>query len=348
MRHQNHLLMLYIGALTLFLFTSCSGDLFSEGGKDKELVLLQLQTLQAANISANTRAATTATYPTNRLVGFFVQANEPNGYTPCNNYIGGFNLSLNKWVPIPDIFLNSHAAKIAVYAPYDITQTTPEALDLSACLRPKNDDSKDVWCKIFTASNSTNNQILTLEHVYTRLVLTISPSIEYQGEAIFTDITLEGNEIFKYSTYKLFDSEPYIYKGARGFSATDTQVLDATHKTAIYDMLLIPTSTLTGDISLIFTVNGKKMQTLLSKDKFTATSNKLEAGKQYNINLKLIPGNLKIESVSIVKWEVQGEINGGNPEYQPEVDVTPNGHNINAPSYDNDNTIIQNDAPKKI
>ena len=208
-----------------------------------------------------------------------------------------------------------------MYAPYDITQTAPAALGLTARLRPA-DGSKDIWCKRFTANNLSANIALTLEHVYTRLVLSVSRDTDYNVDAALTDLALTGNEIYAGATYRFFDPSPYVYEGPQGFSALSTQVLDASTVTATYDMLLIPTAVLTGDINLVFTVNGKKMRTVIAKEKFSATSNKLEAGKQYNINLKLIPGRLEILSVDVVKWDALAELDGGSAEYEPDIHLT--------------------------
>lgn len=311
-----------IGTLTLaaLLCASCSGDILPGGDIGGHPALLQLQSLRASGIDgAATRAASTSEYPTDQFIGFFVKTDEPAGYTACNNYKGAYDATGAKWFPTPGILLNNQSADIAVYAPYDVSQTAPAVLSLGACLRPA-DGSKDIWCKRFTANNLNKNIALTLEHVYTRLVLSVSRNADYKVDAALTDVTLTGNEIYASATYKFFEAIPYIYDGAQGFSALSTQVLDASTATATYDMLLIPTAVLTGDITLAFTVNGKKMQTLIAKEKFSATSQKLEAGKQYNINLKLVPGNLEITSVAVVKWDALTEVDGGSAGFEPDID----------------------------
>lgn len=337
-----------IGTLTLaaLLCASCSGDILPGEDTGKRPALLQLQSLQASGMGGPaTRAAATSDYPTGRFIGFFAKEDELAGYTACDNYKGAYDATGAKWFPTPEILLNTQNADIAVYAPYDITQTASAALGLTACLRPA-DGSKDIWCKRFTANNLNASVALTLEHIYTRLVLNVSRGTDYKVDATLTDLALTGNEIYAGATYKFFETSPYVYDGPQGFSALSTQVLDASTATATYDMLLIPTATLTGDINLAFTVNGKKMQTLIAKEKFSATSQKLEAGKQYNINLKLIPGHLEITSVTVVKWDVLAELDGGSAEYEPDIELTPDGSQSS--DYETDGTDISNDNPKEI
>lgn len=339
-----------IGTLTLaaFLLASCSGDNLPGDNTGSRPALLQLQSLRAAGMGAPvTRAPATPNYPVGRFIGFFVKESVPDGYTACDNYKGAYNIPAVKWFPTPDIPLNSRSADIAVYAPYDITQTAPAALSLTACLRPA-DGSKDIWCKRFTADNrSAKVGILTLEHVYTRLVLTVSRDADYKEDAVLTDVSLTGNEIYAGSTYRFFEADPYAYDGAKGFSALSTRVLNASAATAAYDMLLIPTAVLTGDITLAFTVNGRKMRTPIAGEKFAATANRLAAGKQYNINLRLMPGKLEITSVDVVKWDALEELDGGSTEYEPDIHLTPNG-GIDVSDYDADGTTIINDTPTEI
>lgn len=339
------------GTLAVLLLASCSGDLQPGADAGSPSALLQLHSLRASGVSgAATRAGTTHDYPTDRFIGFFVKADAPNGYAACDNYKGAYDVTGAKWLPAPDILLNNHNADIAVYAPYDIAQTTPGALNLAACLRPA-DGSKDIWCKRFTANNQNTGLSLTLEHIYTRLTLSVSRSTDYKEEATLADISLTGNEIYAGAAYRFFEAASYDFDGAvRGFSASSTQVLNDASPTASYDLLLIPTAVLTGDLTLAFTVNGRKMRVTVAREKFADTGGKLEAGRQYNIGLKLVPGKLAIVSVAIVKWDTLAEVEGGDAGYEPDIPIGPDG-SIDAGGYEPDPEIggdITNDTPEEI
>ena len=302
------------------LLASCSQDETLPGGSPVagSMPSLALSTLQATDIDggkAATRAVTTTDYPTGKSIGFFVKENTTDGYTACNNRKGEYNTTRRLWLPTPDsIWLNNHDADIAIYAPYDAAQTTAATLNLAACLRPT-DGSKDIWCKRFTANNTSKNLAVTLEHVYTRLALTVTRDANYKADAVLaTTFALEGNEVYQSGTYRPFDATtPYIYGTDTGLTPTvPATTLNASTASAVYDLLLLP-ATLTGDLTLTLTVDGKKMRVTVAKEKFAST--KLEAGKQYNINLALKPGKLEVTSVSVEKWDALAEVSGGNAEF---------------------------------
>lgn len=321
-------------AATLLLFASCTKDDNLPGGTaaDSRPALLGLSNLRAADIStvdvstraadpceATTRAAaSTPDYPKNQSIGFFVKEDNTHGYPACNNRQGIYNTTRKLWLPTPDsIWLNNHDADIVIYAPYDAAQTTAAALNLTACLRPA-DGSKDIWCKRFPANNQSKDLTATLEHVYTRLCITVTLAADYKAEAKLTDIALTGKDIYAGTTYKPFETAPYTYDGEKGVSLTPAaeKVLNASTTSATYDLLLIPTAAgaaLTDDLTLTLTVDGKMMRVKIAKEKFTDT--KLEAGKQHNINLKLMPGKLALSSVTVVRWDALAEADGGQAEF---------------------------------
>lgn len=310
-----------VGTLAVLLLASSCRDLPPGGDAGSRPSLLQLHRVQASGVDeVATRTVTTPDYPTDRFIGFFVKADDAIGYAACDNYKGTYDATGAKWLPSPQIQLNNYDADIAVYAPYDLMQAASGALKLTACLRPA-DGSKDIWCKRFTANNQTVIGTLRLEHVYTRLTLRVSRSTGYKAEATLADVSLTGNGIYRGAAYNLFAPDPYAYDGVQGVSASSTQVLGDASSTATYDLLLIPTATLTVDLTLAFTVNGKKMRVMIAKEKFDGTASKLEAGKQYNIDLSLVPGKLELVSVAIVKWDALPEVEGGDAEYDPDPDL---------------------------
>lgn len=305
----------------LLLLSSCTQDEVWYGGDaGGSLPALELNTVQATDIDVSkvvTRAVATPDYPTSGHIGFFVKEAVSDGYKAVDNRKGEYSTTRKLWLPqaatpADSIWLNNHDADIAVYAPYDATHTTAATLNLAASLRPA-DGSKDIWCKRFVANNQSKNLAVTLEHLYTRLTVVVSRDANYKSDANLTAFALKGNEIYQSATYKPFETVPYTNGSTTGVTpAVTAQTLNASTASATYDLLLIP-ATLTGDITLTLTVDGKKMQVKAAKEKFTG--NKLEAGKQYNVNLKLKPGKLEITSVSVVKWDALTEVNGGNAEF---------------------------------
>lgn len=305
----------------LLLLSSCTQDDSFGGDNDGGMpALLGISTLQAAGIDVSkvaSRAVATPDYPTADSVGFFVKADAANGYKAVNNRKGTYNTARKRWLPqaatpADSIWLNSHDADVAVYAPYRAAHTTAATLNLEACLRPT-DGSKDIWCKRFAANNTSKGLAVTLEHLYTRLAVIVSRDAAYKSDAVLSAFALKGDEIYRSATYKPFEAAPYTYGSDTGLTpAVTAQTLNASTASITYDLLLVP-ATLTGDLTLTLTVDGKKMQVKVGKDRFAAA--KLEAGKQYNVNIKLKPGKLEITSISVVKWDVLPEISGGQSEF---------------------------------
>ena len=319
--------------LAVLLLLGCAQDESLPGGKvDDRPATLQLSALQAADVAgAVSRAVTTSAYPTDKFIGFFVKADAAKGYKERNNSKGIYDAARKAWIPTPDsIWMNKNNADVAVYAPYDAAQTTAGQLKLTSCIRPA-DGSKDIWCKRFAANKSNAHYpVLTLAHVYTRLVVSITRNSDYTASATLTNIALSGSGIFAGATFTVFADAPYT-NGTAGFTAALTaQTINASTPTAVIDMLLIP-ATLSANPVVTLTVDGKEMKVTLPKDKFAGS--KLEAGKQYNVSIKLKPHELQLGDVSVVNWGVLPDVNGGNAEFdgmgiqvaEADINLTGNG-----------------------
>lgn len=296
-------------AILLLLLAGCTqGEPLP--GEDAKC-LLQVSSLQTIP-EAGTVSRAATDYPTSQSIGFFVKADASNGYTAQNNISGVYNTTDQVWNPVTDIWLNNHDAIVAVYAPYDGGQNTAAALKLTAALRT--DATKDIWYTRVADANFKKALLsLTLTHVYARCIITVKRAPSYLPDAKITALSLTGTGIYSGATFNLLDASPYDYTGATtGFSPAGvvTKTLDATTTTAVYDLLLIP-ATLSSDIVLALTVSGNTMKQTIAADKF---SGKLEAGKQYGIDVSLRPGELNA-SVTVEQWSTTS-INGGTAGYE--------------------------------
>lgn len=306
----------------LLLLIGCSQSESLPGEEAK--ALLQVGTLQTAmEEGTDTRAVSTSEYPITQSIGFFVKKNTASGYDSKNNIEGTCNNNNRIWEPVTDIWLNTNNATVAVYAPYNANQyyatgDVPAAgtLKLTAGLRPA-DGSKDIWYKRATANNLNSPLDLTLEHAYTRLTLSVTKDVALP-DAQITALELEGANIYATATLSPLEDAPYT-PGTTGIApAVTAQTIDATHTSAGYDLLLIP-STLTDDFSVTFTVNANKMRLTLSPTQFTGS--KLEAGKQYKVAAKLVPGKLEVTSVTVAGWEDTLNEPDGTTSYDPPAPV---------------------------
>ena len=310
--------------LALFLLASCSQDDTLPGGNPVagSMPALALSTLQATGIDggkAATRAATTTDYPTSKSIGFFVKENTADGYAACNNRKGDYHTTRRLWLPTPDsIWLNNHDADISIYAPYDAAQTTAATLNLAACLRPA-DGSKDIWCKHITANNKSTGLAPVLEHVYTRFTITMSLDANYKGTAPVDSVALTNDSLYAAAAYRPFETRPYTYTGDAGIEFKFPAVVSLTtaKPTATLDLLLVP-ATLTADVKLSLTVNGITFGATLAKASFAG---KLEAGKQYNANIKLKPAALQVTTVTIADWNDEAVSGDKEPAFIDPVPV---------------------------
>lgn len=268
---------------------------------------------RAATVTS--RAATITPLPTNGEVGFFVQAAHPD-YAGVNNRKGVYVTGESLWLPATgagvndSIWLTGVTAKLAVYYPYDATQTTAGKLKLTSTVRT--DDTKDLWSTHFEANSRTKDIKLTLTQLYSRLSLTFVKlaDAKYTGTSALTQLKLEGAGIYAGATFNPLDST-YTY-GTAGYTAALTGVtIKGTNAAADdatkVDLLLPPYQTLTEDITLTATVDTKEMKITIPKAKL---GNTLAAGKQYNITVKLKPTALVLGSIQTTDWDSQTAFNG--------------------------------------
>ena len=264
-----------------------------------------------------TRVVTTAPYPTDRSIGFFRKADAANGYDTKDNikgtYVAATATTAAAWQPVTDIWLNSHNATVAVYAPYDAGQNTAAALTLTAAVRPA-DGTKDIWYARVTDANFKNASLsLTLTHVYARCIVSVKRAASYLPDAQITALSLAGTGIYSGATFKLLETVPYDYSGGTpGFtpSGFPAKTLNAATASVTYDLLLIP-APLSGDIVLSLTVNGYEMKRTIAASAFSGS---LGAGKQYTVNVTLRPGELDA-SVTVEQWS-RVSIDGGTATYE--------------------------------
>ncbi|UYI64345.1 fimbrillin family protein [Bacteroides ovatus] len=265
--------------------------------------------------AVTSRAATITPLPTDGEVGFFVQAATPD-YAGVNNRKGVYVAGESLWLPATgagandSIWLTGVTAKLAVYYPYDATQTTAGKLKLTSAVRA--DDTKDLWSTHFEANSRTKGIKLTLTQLYSRLSLTFVKlaDAEYTGTSALTGLKLTGAGIYAGATYNPLDGT-YTH-GTAGFTAalsgvtikgTNAAADDATK----VDLLLPPYPTLTENITLTATVDTKEMKIVIPKAKL---ANALTAGKQYNITIKLKPTALVLGSIQTTDWDSQTAFNG--------------------------------------
>lgn len=319
----------------ILLLCSCTADQPGDTpfGASPANAGLSMRGLAAVDATGTTPLATSVD------VGFYVQALSAGGktyYTDQNNVRGTYDTESATWKPVSatPIWLNNRAASLAVYAPYDGSQTnaTSGVLDLKAALRTS---ANDLSAGRFTANNQSMASPgigVTLKRLYARVVFTFIKYANYTDKATIDKIEWTGADVYKAATYNLFaepaDDAYTIGKteANRNLAFTFSPALSpGTDRTATdaarADLLLIPTGedfTHDGTLTVTATTTSatygaetKVMSVPLPKSLFAA-GRKPAAGKQLNITVRLSLADIIItnDDVVVTDWDgTDAEVN---------------------------------------
>lgn len=311
----------------VFLLCSCTADHSGDTPLDEspDNAGLSMRGLAAVGAPGTTSLATTVD------VGFYVQAlsaGDKTYYAEQNNVRGTYDTESSVWKPVPDtpIWLNNRPAELAVYAPYDGTQTNTDGgvLHLEAALRTS---GNDLSAGRFTASKQSVQAPgigVTLKRLYARVVFTFIRDATYTDPVTVDKIEWKGTDVYRAATYHLFAEPAAAYTigktdANRNLAFTFSPGLNpGTDRTAAgaarADLLLIPTGedfTQDGTLTVTATTTSaaygtetKVVVVPLSKSLF-AGDRKLAAGKQLNITVRLLVADIILTSsdVEVTDWD---------------------------------------------
>lgn len=267
---------------------------------------LSVSNLRTAVAAGLTRAAGSDAIPAGEQIGFYLKTDGDLYTTALTNKVSIYDNVNSLWMPQGDtIWLYGVSADVAIYYPYKSGVST-NLLPLTRALRT--DDTKDLWSIRFGANGGTATSSLILIQVYSRLTLTFvqDPDAPYTGTANMVGPTLTSPDLYPSGTFNVQDST-YAYSGTpSGFvpksgtfsvKGTDPAATDA----VVFDILLLPRATLTGDITVSTTVDGKAMKVVIPKEKLSGA---LAPGKQYKVTIVLKPKALMVSSIYTTDWEL--------------------------------------------
>ena len=325
MKRRKSTLLFLLGIMPVsiaLLAASCEGGEMPDSHAGGKEVALQVASLALTGEATVSRAAASTDIVTSKNVGFFVKA-ESGKYVAQSNLKGVYTTItpsplLQAWVPSPDsIWLNNHDATVMVYYPYAPTQST-STLTLAPKLYPATGDDGDLSYVRFTANNrylvEGDKKIdLTLNPVYSRLVVTVVKDADYPTEVKINKITVSGASICRSATLDMTTGGYSRTTGAVAATFTDKTVgLAGDASSASIDLLLIP-NTLTGNVSLTLEPDGKPTTAVIDRGKF---NDQLEAGKKYTLTVKLKPGALTpaVGNVTLEDWSAVSGV-GSDTEF---------------------------------
>lgn len=292
------------------------------------------RTVSDAGMHASTRAATLPepTYtriPTSAEIGFFIMGNR--------NKKGHYNKNTGKWEPDVPIFLSSGYSPMGVYYPYKEIFTGFDEANGRFTITPQTYSvPQDLMYGSIVLNGQMKDISLVLNHIYTRLVITLVKSelVEYAGTSTLTKLIVSGANIVASNTLDIapafYNSPTYApYTTTHNLTITGTDPTSSKYAVKV-DLLLVPDIASAGlddatpdnvtpmkDVILTATVDGKDMTVVIPAAKFIYG---LFPGVQYNVVLNLKPKSLELVSLQTEEWDTattKVEDNGATLEEDP-------------------------------
>lgn len=276
------------------MLASCNKEMASITDSPKSDIPAEVKVLSLGIDDAPQGRATVAV-PTTAQVGFYMAGD--NGYTAAHNKPGKYTSSA--WSPNDQLWLSGNTATLAIYYPYSAVYSTANAeIPMTASLRT--DNSKDISAAKFTANNQSAISKVTMTQIYSRLVIKVIKSSDYVGAGTWTTVSLEGNEVYTTGVYNPI-AETYTGNKAKfappGFSKTLGTSSSA--GVVLVDMLLVPNTTITGNLTIDLTVDTRPLRATIA----SLPEGKFTPGKVQTVVLTVSPLGLIINQVSTAEWK---------------------------------------------
>lgn len=233
-------------------------------------------------------------------IGIYVASNSY--YSQIDNRQGTYNGGTGKWTPASSIWLNDKDATLVVVWPRQGTST----FSLTA---KEWTSGEDIFAGTRSDVNNRNGDNLSfnnLKPVYTRLKITLSKKSTYTGLGEWTKLVLSGANLYQQGTYNPLPDNVTAQSGA-GYTQniSPSRNIDG----GSIDLRLLPVASLTQDLTVAMTVDGKEMSVTVPKEKFDGT--KMERGVSYTLAIMVSTVGMSVQSLEYTQWEtVAGETTG--------------------------------------
>ena len=337
-----------ISIATLLLLGGCTqtdlppgGSVASNGPTPLQVDNIVLETATA------TRAATTTTLETDGVqIGIFrtkgtnydaAQNNVPYTYTASGT---------PGWAPsdaTKPVWLLGYPANVCAYYPYNAATTynNSAAIPLATALYTLAGDICFDGNRQMTgqsvAENPTVNRrtAFAMKRAMAKMQITLKRGT-YPGTCTVSQITLANTNLPKTGTINITsatNTASTSTKTSFAYSPTSSGDVSLNADGTLVDtpeVLLIP-FTPSGNVNITLTVDGKDMTLSLPAAAFSATGNKIQAGKFYKLTLLLNSTALLVSSVTTEDWIDVPKSHGSNTEITPDEDYKPQPLGINVP-----------------
>ena len=273
---------------------------------DSAAVPLQIERAVLA-MEPSTRAVSEKEVPAGSVMGVFRR--EDTNYNQVSNE--PYRLNGAQWEPVnPDmaIGLRNAVSRLGAFYPFGVLPARGVNVTLTARLWAAD---KEAFYAPFTASSLSPTASFTLKHVYSRVSVRFKRHADTfpNGAGEVTTFAMQGTGIYTHAlldvTKELTDT-PFSDYETSGFSLTGftrTATLQGSADDSAdgdcVDLLMVP-NTLSGEMTLTATVDGKLMSLKLAAAAF---GGKLEAGKRYNVVVTIRGTALWVNSIQFAGWD---------------------------------------------
>jgi uncharacterized protein (TIGR02145 family) len=271
---------LLAGFLSLLLVGCTQDDSLSRDGEETSMSISSLSL-------AGTGTKSTTTIVTNSVsLGAFRLA--ANGYTAQSNVQYTYSTAKPGWSTTSPIILNTATASVCAYYPYGAAGITGSTDPTAVTLTSQKYDAAQDLCyatNVTTLSSSSPTATFAMQRAYAQLTLTITRTPSFTGTGNITNIVIANAGILSSASFKITDgtfnsTTPRMVSFNPGIAS----ITSGTPVTT--SVLMVPVTTaMTGNLDLIFTVDGKTMTASLPASANNLTT--LVAGNKYNINIQL-------------------------------------------------------------
>lgn len=229
---------------------------------------------------------------TSGSIGIYVASSSY--YSQLENREGTYNSGTGKWTPASSVWLNDKDATLVVVWPRQASSSfSLTAKEWTA--------SEDIFAGTRSDVNNRNGDNLSfnnLKPVYTRLKITLSKKSTYTGPGEWTKLVLSGANLYQRGTYNPLPDNVTAQSGA-GYTLTFASPKSIDGGTI--DLRLLPVASLTQDLTVAMTVDGKEMSVTVPKEKFNGT--KMERGVSYTLAIMVSTVGISVQSLEYTQWE---------------------------------------------
>lgn len=224
-------------------------------------------------------------------IGIYVAANT--WYSKLENREGTYNAGTGKWSPTSAVWLNDKDATLVL--------VWPRQTSASFALTAKEwTASEDIFAGARSDVNNRNGDNLAfsnLKPVYARLQITVSKKNTYSGPGNWTKLVLSGANLYQSGTYNPL---PDNVTGQSGSGYTQNFAPAKSIDGERIDLRLLPVVSLTQDLAVVMTVDGKDMSVTVPKERFNGT--KMERGVYYTLAITVSTVGLSVQSLDYTEW----------------------------------------------